>query len=788
MFRNYFKTAWRNIVKSKWYSLLNVLGLASGMAVALLIGLWVTQEASYDKFLPDYKQLYQVKRNFNSNGEILTFPTTSLKLVETLRKVPEIEYIAESDWMGSHGLMVGEKKLYMRGGQTGLDFLKIFRFPFIEGNANTVFNEPYSILLTESTAKALFGNENPINKTVRFDNKNDLKVTGLLKDLPSNSSFNFNFLVPFSYLEQINPRVKANRTGSFGNNSYQQFVKLKPNVSFEQLSAKIKDIEKGEDNTNAKNSDVILQPFADRHLYSEYKNGKAVGGFIEYVKMFTIIGALVLLIACINFINLTTARSEKRAREVGVRKAVGSQRKDLVIQFLMESFLLTLIAFLLSLAFVQFALPAFNALTSKTISIPVFSGTFWMIMGICVLITTIVAGSRPAFYLSSFNPVKVLKGTMQVGKAGSLPRKILVVLQFTCSIALIISTMIVYQQIIHAKNRPTGYDVNRLMQTEMNADLSQNYTALKNELLQKGIAESVTYASSPATDIYWHSDIDQWPGKNAGETIEMGIVIVGEDYYKTLGMTIKEGRNFTSVLDTTSVIFNEAAIAQMRMKNPVGQTISWGDTKFTIAGIANDALVLSPYQSANPTLFVVDKGTQGNLMYRLSPNIKTKDAIERLTSIFNKYNPAFPYTYRFADVDYADKYSLEVLIGKLSGIFAALAIFISCLGLFGLAAYVAEQRTKEIGIRKVLGASVSQVWLLLSKDFIILVLISCLIATPVAFYFLQDWLLKYSYRINIGAGVFVLAGSMAIVITIATISFQAIKAALANPVKSLRTE
>src|SRR5688572_4043278 len=423
MFKNYFKTAWRNILRTKGYSILNIFGLATGMAVALLIGLWVYNEHSYDKFLPGYQQLYKVQRNFDSNGDTLTFATTSLKLADALRtQVPEIEYVAESDWMGSHGLIVGEKKLYLRGGQTGSDFLKMFRYPFLQGNANTSMNDPFSIVLTASTAKSLFGNEDPMNKIVRFDNKDNLKVTGVLKDLPNNSSLQFNYLVPFSYLDQTNPSIKENRTGTYGNNSYQIFVRLKQGVDYAKVAPKLRTIEHTEkESRNAMNSFVFLQPLKNWHLYSNFVNGKELPGFLEYVRMFSIIGALVLLIACINFINLTTARSEKRAREVGVRKAIGSRRLDLILQFLSESFLLTFIAFLFSLLLVQLCLAPFNSLTGNEISLPFSSPAFWAIMVSCVILTALIEGSRPAFYLSSFNPVKVLKGTMQVGKSGTFP-------------------------------------------------------------------------------------------------------------------------------------------------------------------------------------------------------------------------------------------------------------------------------------------------------------------------------------------------------------------------------
>ena len=788
MFKNYFKTAWRNIIRTFGYSMLNILGLATGMAVALLIGLWVYDQYSYDKFLPEYQSLYRVQRNFDSNGDTLTFLSTSLKLADALRnQIPEVEYVSESAGMGSHGLMINDKKLYIDGGIVGSDFLKMFQYPLIKGNAATVFKDAYSIVLTQSTAKALFGNEDPVNKTIRFDNEHDLKVTGILKDLPGNSSFNFNYLVPFSYFEQNNDYVKRQRTGSFGNNSYNIFVKLKFGADYAKVYAKIRNIEHTEKgNRNAMLSYVTMQPLERWHLYSNYVNGQDAAGFLEYVRMFTIIGLLVLLIACINFINLTTARSEKRAKEVGVRKAIGSQRKDLVIQFLLEAFLLASIAFVFAVVLAELTLPAFNSLTGNNISIPFNNIYFWLIMISCLLLTALLAGSRPAFYLSSFNPVKVLKGTMRTGRS-SISRKVLVVLQFSCSIALIISTIIIYQQIQYAKDRPSGYDINRLLSTDMNVDISKNYTALKNELLQKRIADAVTTATSPATGVWWHTDIDQWPGKNAGETIEMGEIITSQDYFKAVGMTFSAGRDFTSDNDTTSVIFNETAIKKMRIKNPVSQIITWGGMQYKIVGVVKDALMNSPFTAADPTMFMCYPQPQNIMMYRLSPKIKTQDAVTQLTTIFNKYNPAFPYKYTFADEEYAAKFKLESLIGKLSGLFAGLAIFISCLGLFGLAAYIAEQRTKEIGIRKVLGASVQQVWLLLSKDFIVLVVISCFIASPVSFYFLQDWLMKYDYRISIGAGVFIVGALIALLITIITVSFQAIKAAIANPVESLRT-
>jgi putative ABC transport system permease protein len=686
-------------------------------------------------------------------------------------------------------LMAGEKKLYRPGICAGKNFLKMFQFPLLEGNAATVLENPYSIVLTQSTVKALFGDEDPINKTVRFDNKDNLKVTGVLKDLPSNSTLKFDYLVPFSYLEATDDFTHRARNANFEWNGYETFVFLKPSVSNRQVSAKIKHIEHvDKDNFMSVATDVLLQPLQDWHLYTKYENGKEAGGMIQYVRMFAIIGMLILLIATINFVNLATARSEKRAREVGVRKAIGSQRKDLILQFLLESFLLTSIAFLFSVVLVLLSLPIFNRLTGTNINLPFSNMLFWLILLGGVLVTTLVAGSRPAFYLSSFRPVKVLRGSKLAGRASTLPRKILVVLQFSCSIALIISTITIYRQIQHARNRPAGYNMNELLMTDMNTDLTRNYETIKNEMLEKGIAENVTWASVAITETGMHRDVDQWPGKRAGETVNMGRIVIPEGYFKTMGMSMKEGRDFSEPADTINVIFNEAAVRLLRMKDPLNQTILYWDAKMKIIGIVKDALSASPFTPADPTIFFYDPKPQGVMMYRLSPKISPHDAIEELTALFDKYNPAYPYDYRFADADYAAKFGFEVLVGRLAGLFAVLAVLITCLGIFGLAAYLAEQRAKEISIRKVLGASVPGLWLLLSREFITLVGLGACIASPVAFYFLNQWLQKYSYRIQIGFSVYLLSAITALVITLLTISFQAIKAALANPVRNLRSE
>ena len=796
MIRNYLKIAWRNMRNNKVYSALNIVGLATGMAVALLIGLWVFNQYSYDRFLPNYQQAYAVKVNYtNQHDGTRTQSAVAIPLADVLKTtIPGIKYVAEADMDDflTRDLMVGDKKLLINGGTVAADFLKIFQYPLIKGSINSVLSDPYSIVLDESTARSLFGDADPIGKTIKVDNQHDVKVTGLMKDFPANTSMQFHFLIPFSYAVQTNDWVK-NARNQWDNSSFEIFVGLQPGVTNEQIADKIKDlVAQNNPRVRAFKPEVFLYPLKDWHLYSDFKNGKVAGGFIDYVRMFGIIGALVLLIAGINFVNLSTARSEKRAREVGVRKAIGSNRSDLIFQFLTESILVTFLAFLLSIAFVQLAIPYFNTLTGSLVQIPFTNPVFWCIMIGYVLLTGVLAGCRPAFYLSSFNPVKVLKGSFKIGKSATLPRKILVVLQFSCSVAFIISTVIIYQQIKYAKDRPTGYTVDRLVTTFMTKDLADHYDALKNDLVSSGMVENVTKSSSPVTSIGWHTGIGTWPGQNAGEqAINVGAIITDDNYFKTVGMKLTNGQNFAADfnIDVNNVIVNETAVKRMGLKDPINQFIGFNgiNGRSRIIGVVKDALMESPFTPVEPLVFTHGQfGTQ--VIYRLSANVNPHDAIEKVGTIFNKYNPAYAFAYTFANEAYDRKFNLETLVGKLAGIFAGLAIFVSCLGLFGLAAYVAEQRTKEIAVRKVLGASITQVWMMLSGDFILLVTISCVIASPIALYFLNGWLQKYDYRISIGPGVFVISAIMTIMITLITISFQAIKAALANPVKSLRSE
>ena len=802
MLKSYLKTAWRSISRNKLFSLLNVVGLGTGMAVALLIGLWLFYQYSYDRFLPSYDRAYQVKTNYSSNtGGTLTYDQLPIPLAAVIKQdVPGIDRVAlalssESFGPMSQVLSVGDKKISPGGISVGDDFLTIFKFPLLQGKADHVFSEHGSIVLTEATAKALFGKENPMGKTVTFNSYEYLKVTGVLKDLPANSSFQFGSLTSFKDLAAGNwaGGWVHDAINNWAQPAFRIYVSLKPHVSYAQVEPQISGLFKkyAPDIYSTHKQQVIMQPISDWHLYSQYENGVATGGLIEYVRIFFIIGVLVLLIACINFMNLSTARFEKRAKEVGIRKVVGSTRVWLVMQFLTESVMIATAAFLVCLILVESALPAFNSLAGTAITIPYTNPLFWLLMSGYILFTGCLAGSRPAFYLSSFAPVKVLKGKLQVGKFAALPRKVLVVLQFSSSIAFIIATIIIYQQIRYAKERPRGYDANRLVVTD---GVDGDYTGLKEAALRSGLVTSMTASLTPPTEVNSQLDIESWTGKQTNAPLKVAVNATWDaDFFTTFGISFAEGRNFTGVpgSDSLCAIFNESAIKQMQLKEPLNSVITLSSPTLPrhlrIIGVVHDALTNAPFAPAEPTIYIYQPWLFA-ITYRLSPNVDAHVAMDRLRTIFTKYRPQIPFQYHFVDESFAAKFAMEDLVGKLSGIFATLAIFISCLGLFGLAAYVAEQRTREIGIRKVLGASVKSIFFLITKDFILLVVISCVIASPVAFYFLSNWLQGYYYHISINPLVFLISAAGAILIAVATISVQAVKAALMNPVRSLQTE
>jgi ABC-type antimicrobial peptide transport system permease subunit len=670
------------------------------------------------------------------------------------------------------------------------------------GGTRAGLKDPSSILLSASAAKALFGDADPLDKMMRIDNQMDVKVTGVYKDIPHSSEFrNIKFLSSWDLMLSHN-KWMADAVDEWGNSSFMMYVQLQPNTTFKAVSARIQNAM--QDNVEAVdkkfNTKTFLNPMSRWHLYSEWKDGKNVGGRIQFVWLFGIIGVFVLLLACINFMNLSTARSEKRAKEVGIRKTIGSVRKQLVFQFLSESFLVVAIAFLTSLLLVALSLPGFNQLADKQMTMFWNNPLFWIVSVVFIVVTSLISGSYPAFYLSSFNPVTVLKGTFRAGRYAALPRKVLVVVQFTVSVTLIIGTIIVYRQIQFAKARPVGYNRNGLVMVQVKSpDLKDKFAVLQNELKSAGIAAEMAGSSSPVTGIWSNSNGFEWKDKDPNKAEGFGVNWITFDYGKTVGWEFKEGRDFSRAFATDSVsrtegpvyslVINEAAAKYMDLKNPVGETIKWAGYPFKIIGVAKDMLMESPFEAVRPAVFLVNyEEASAYINIRINPKLNAGEAISKMGTIFKKVVPSVPFDYEFADTEYGLKFAAEERIGKLASVFATLAVFISCLGLFGLAAFVAEKRTKEIGVRKVLGATVFNLWKLLSKDFVLLVIIACLIAVPLAWYFLHQWLQKYEYRTVISLWVFAAAIFGALLLTLVTVSFQAIKAALSNPVKSLRTE
>lgn len=794
MIKNYLKVAWRNLIKNKVYSLLNIVGLASGMAVAMIIGLWIYDEVSGNKHFKNYDKLYQVMMHQTFDGRRGSQQALPFPIGEELKtKYPDLKAVAMCDWGQEHSLMYGDIKINKQGHFIGEDAIDMFSMKILSGNKDPL-HDPYSIVLTDETASILFGKENPVGKIVKLDNTTNLKVTAVVAKQPKNSSLSFAYLIPFQFLEKNYDWIKQYHKANWGNNSWQAYVQLNDNANPKTVNAKVKDVVishfTDENTLKSIKPEVFIHPMSKWRLYSDFKNGKNTGGFIKYVRMFGILGFIVLLIACINFMNLSTARSEKRAKEVGVRKAVGSGRKQLIRQFLSESMLIAVLAFLLALILVIIALPFFNRLTEKEMSLQVSSLVFWGVMIVFTLLTGLLAGSYPAFYLSSFNVVRVLKGNLKAGKSSSLPRKILVVVQFASSVILMIGTIIIYQQIQHGKNRPIGFNNKGLISVNWSDDIAKNYEAIRQELLSSGAVVSICKSNSPPSQIFSNNNGWEWKNSQPVEkTVVFSTIATDYDYTKTLGIKLVDGRDFSrDFADSNGVILNEAAVKRMGLKNPVGEMLKWNDNPMVVIGVIPDIQMESPFRPISPLTIIFNKGWVSYLNIRMNPAMSVSKSISSIKPVFDKYNPAFPFEYQFADEQYAKKFNYEELVGNLAAIVALLAIFISCLGLYGLASFTAEQRVKEIGVRKVLGATVFSLWQLLSKDFVLLVLISCVIAIPIAWYSMNNWLTNYDYKINIGFGVFVLVIAVAIIITLITVSFQAIRAALSNPVKSLRTE
>lgn len=804
MIKNYLKVAWRNLLKNKVSSLINIGGLAIGMAVTMLISLWIWDELSFDKYHQNYDRIAQVRTRLTdphtkepfANGSMQVPMVTELKA----NYKDNFKHIVMASWDVDDILSAGDKKLSRTGLFMDPGAPEMLTLKMIYGS-RAGLKDPYSIMLSQSTAQAFFGNINPVNRVMKINNKFDVKVTGVYEDLPLNTQFkDLKFISPTDLWIADNPWIKERALNDWQNHFLKIYVEINPNTDFEKVSRNIKDAEL-KNLANFKdeaklNPQVFLHPMRDWHLHN-YKRGVADTGPMQMLWLIGIIGAFVLLLACINFMNLSTARSEKRAKEIGVRKAIGSMRKQLIGQFYSESFLVVLLSFVVSLILVRLSLSWFNELSGKQIIIPWQNVYFWTAGILFIFITSIVAGSYPALYLSSFNPVKVLKGTFKVGRFASIPRKVLVVIQFTVSVSLIICTIIVYRQIQIAKNRPVGYTREGLVMIEKkSSDFDGKYDLLRSELKNTGVVTEMSESFGKVTEIASGNGGFTWRGKNPNLEDQFGTLPVTFEYGKTVGWQFVNGRDFSRnfITDSSGLVINESAVKYMGLKNPIGEEVSWKFQDqpikhYKILGVVKDMIMESPYAPMYPTIFMIKGHVSTSLInIKIKPDVSASQALPKIEAVFKKLIPSAPFEYKFADDEYASKFTAEEHIGRLATVFAGLAIIISCLGLFGLASFVAEQRVKEIGVRKVLGASVFNLWRLLSNDFVLLVTISLLIASPLAYYFMNKWLQHYQFRAEISWWIFAVTAAGALVITLLTVSYQSIRAALENPVKSLRSE
>jgi len=803
MLKNFFTTAWRNLLKNRAYSLINIGGLAAGMTVTMLIALWIYDEVTFNKNHRHYESVAQVRRYFTdpntheTNGvSNMHYPTAAILKNNYSRY---FKHVVMAWWLNDYAVSAADKKMVRKGEfmePGGLDMLSL---QMLTGSYSSL-NDMHAVVISESTAKAFFGKDDPINKNLKIDNRIDVTVKGVYKDIAANSNYaDVQFFAPWSLWVASNDWIKQT-VDSWDNSSFPIFVQLQPDISMADANAAMKDFyfnnlpKEVAAGMRQYKMQAFLYPMKDWHLYADFKNGLPDGGRITFVWLFGIVGFFVLLLACINFMNLSTARAEKRAKEVGIRKTLGSSKKQLVQQFFSESFLVVALAFLLSMILLVLSLPWFNTLADKKITIPFYNPLFWVINLAFILITALLAGAYPSFYLSAFKPVKVLKGTIRLGRFASLPRKVLVVVQFTVSVILIIGTIVVYQQIQFAQDRPIGYNRNGLIAISKNdPGYNGKIDVLRSELINTGVVENMELSSSPMTEISNNSSDFDWIGKQSRE-YSFAVNNVSYGFGKMVGWQFVAGRNFSSdfITDSTKIIINETAAKDMGFKDPIGQTVKFGGGTQSrqIIGVIKDMIVASPYEPVKRAIYFLDARYQAasQMEIKINPAISAGEALPKIEAVFRNIVPSAMFDYKFIDEEYAKKFSQEQRIGKLSTFFAALAIFISCLGIFGLAGFVAEQRTKEIGIRKVIGASVFNIWNLLSKEFVGLVLIALFIATPVAYWLMKNWVQNFTYHTNISWWIFLAAGCGALTITLLTVSFQSIKAAFANPVKSLRAQ
>lgn len=789
MLRNYFKIAFRNLWRAKAFSFINILGLALGITCSILILLWVKDERSVDAFHKNSEQLYNIYETQFYDGKIEAARSTPGVMPEEIKKVfPEVQYASGFASDEENTFQAGDKRIKETGNYAGADFFKMFSYPLLYGSAESSLSSIVSIAISRKMAQHFFNNpQSAIGKTIRFNNTRDFQVTAVFENLPENASVNFDYLINWGAYLELNDWAK-----DWGNNGPQTNIMLRAGANARAFHNKIKHFL---DNYNNQQSAGVriecgIQRFDDVYLHSNFINGVLTGGRIEYVHLFSIVAIIILLIACINFMNLTTARSVKRAKEIGIRKVVGAERKSLVRQFIGEAILVAFFATVIAILLVTILLPVFNSITGKQIELPVKDFIFWAGLGGLVLITGLISGSYPALFLSSFNPVSVLKGGFKFSYGAIFFRKGLVIFQFVLSIVLILGTIVVSRQVNYIRTINLGYNRKNLVYIPLEGSLPGKYSVFKNMASKVPGVTLVTRMSQSPTLIQSSTGGVDWIGKDTTVNIEFTQASVGYDFTKTMDAKILLGRDFSKDFATDSVgyILNEEALKKIGYKDPIGKPLTFWQRKGTIIGVMQNFHFNSLHELVEPmVLRYGENENYGIALLRIEAE-RTKEALTSLEKIYKNLNPEFPFTYQFSDEEYNKLYKSEQVVSRLSNNFAFLAIFISCLGLLGLAMFTAQQRTKEIGIRKVLGASASSVFSLLSKEFLVLVLIAFIIASPVAWFTMSKWLQDYAYRIDITWWMFLAAGAVAIFIALFTVSFQAIKAANANPVKSLRTE
>jgi len=784
MILNYIKIAFRTLLKNKGYSFLNIFGLAIGITCASLIFLWVEDEVSFNSDFEKQDQVYYVPTHQEYDGEWRTFNSTPGPLAEAMKtEIPGVLRAArtkERDFL----FAVNDNAINSSGRYVDKDFIDIFSLQFIEGNAEDAFNNPEAIIITQEMAEQLYGENNKVlGKVLKVNNADNYLITGVIKNASKNITFPFNWIAPFQ--RYSNGQEWMTGYGSFFADT---FVELSPESDFSAVDAQVRGLL--EKKTDESGSKAFLHSIKDWHLRADFENGKQVGGRIIYVRLFSLIALIILLIACINFMNLSTARSEKRANEVGVRKAMGSGRTRLIFQFITEALILAFIATIVSVILLFILVPQFNLLIQKDLVLGLAKPLHIIVLLVITLVCGVFAGLYPAFYLSSFKPVEVLKGLKVTQGSAIFIRKGLVIGQFTISIVFIISTILVYQQIQHVKNRDLGFDKEQLISIDVNGTMIEKFSVIKQDLINTGAVTSVGLNNTGVLDGGNNGSGLEWTGGTDTEDVLISFRYISSGFLETAGMELAAGRGFSENIakDSASVLITESFARLMGKGSAIGKKVIRWEDSYTVIGVVKDYLYEDMYGQSDPVLFFNYHGEASFMYLKTNPEIATNTMLSKVEAVMKKHNPAYPFEYSFVDDTFNAKFKSEQLIGKLSQLFALLAILISCLGLFGLAAYTAEQRSKEIGIRKVLGASVSGLVKLLSKDFLKLVGISILIAIPMAWYGMDSWLQDYAYRIEIDWRIFLVAGVVALLIALVTVSFQAVKAALANPVDSLKTE